>query len=250
MAAPIKMKSAKSTASPAAALDTPTDLSADAVKAIAKAINGVLADAFFHFAAQLDPGLGQGYTAFDQDMVFINLRDDAGEPYSRLDDGAFKAALGKAAARFTGAKAVVAGSGKVEARLVGNDWKGLPDGGTYRTLPSGGTQSSLVPVAGMFDGGTLTRKIKLTDVTDGLTNTVMVGEVLQGKSSDLRGFIWWGDAAGFSTFAPPNTATMDQIYTGGYCNSQPAQRKPNSRLSMVCSGGKFLIRPDGCLFFS
>jgi prepilin-type N-terminal cleavage/methylation domain-containing protein len=110
-------------------------------------------------------------------------------------------------------------------------------GGTYRTLPSGGTQSSLVPVAGMFDGGTLTRKIKLTDVTDGLTNTVMVGEVLQGKSSDLRGFIWWGDAAGFSTFAPPNTATMDQIYTGGYCNSQPAQNLP-------CSGA------GGAVFFS
>jgi hypothetical protein len=110
-------------------------------------LTGALADAFFHFAAGVDPGLGEGYTAFGQELVFINLRDDAGEPYSKLDDGAFKAALGKAAARFTGAKAVVAGSGKVEARLVGNDWKGLPDGGTYRTLLSPDTLPALDRIA-------------------------------------------------------------------------------------------------------
>lgn len=97
-------------------------------------LTGALADSFFHFAAQVDPGLGQGYTAFDQELVFINLRDDAGEPYSKLDDGAFKAALAAAVSRFPDSRAAIAGSGQVEARLVGNDWKGLPDGGTYRTL--------------------------------------------------------------------------------------------------------------------
>lgn len=96
-------------------------------------------------------------------------------------------------------------------------------GGTYRTIPNGGTVAAM---AGMFDGGSLTRKIKLTDVTDGLTNTLMVGEVLQGKNSDLRGFIWWGDASAFSTFAPPNTSTPDQIYTATYCNNLPLQNLP------------------------
>ena len=62
-------------------------------------------------------------------------------------------------------------------------------GGTSRNT---GTINNVTVAGGMFDGVALARKIKLTDVTDGLTNTVMVGEVLQGEGSDLRGFIWWG----------------------------------------------------------
>ena len=33
-------------------------------------------------------------------------------------------------------------------------------------------------------------------------------------------------AAGFSTFAPPNTTTPDRIYSAGYCNNLPAQGLP------------------------
>jgi len=97
-------------------------------------LDGALADAFFRHAAAIDPALGGGYTAFGQELVFINLRDEVGRPYGGLDDDAFKAALAKAAASFTGAKARIARTGLVEARLVGNDWQALPDGGTYRTL--------------------------------------------------------------------------------------------------------------------
>lgn len=68
--------------------------------------------------------------------------------------------------------------------------------------------------------------IKLTDVADGLTNTVMVAEVMQGQGRDLRGFTWWGDAAGASTFLPPNTTSPDVIYTPTYCNNQPGQGLP------------------------
>ena len=109
-------------------------------------------------------------------------------------------------------------------------------GGTYKTAPSG-APSGFTPAAGMFDGGTLTRKVKLLDVTDGLSNSLMLGEVLQGQGSDLRGFLWWGDAAGFSTYAGPNTSTPDQIYTPGYCNSQATQNLP-------CSGA------GGAVFYS
>lgn len=99
-------------------------------------------------------------------------------------------------------------------------------GGTYQTVPNG-APSGFVPRVGMFNGAApRTRKTKLGDCTDGLSNTLMVGEVLQGQRSDLRGFIWWGDAAGMSTFAPPNTSTPDQIYTAGYCNNEPLQKRP------------------------
>jgi hypothetical protein len=93
-------------------------------------------------------------------------------------------------------------------------------GGTYRSVPSG-APAGFVAKAGMFDGGSLNRKTQFSDVTDGLSNTLMIGEVLQGQGTDLRGFFWWGDASAMSTFAPPNTSTPDQIYTAVYCNNQP-----------------------------
>lgn len=74
-------------------------------------------------------------------------------------------------------------------------------------------------------------------MTDGLTNTVMVGEVRQGQGRDLRGFLWWGDASAMSTYYPPNTTSPDMIYAPYYCNNQPAQGMP-------CVGG------SGALFSS
>ncbi len=111
-------------------------------------LTGALADAFFHHAATIAPALGEGYTAFDNDLLFINLRDDAGKPYGGLGDEAFKAALIKAVASFTPAKGKIVKSGLVEARLVGNDWQALPNGGTYRTLLPIDTLPALDAIAG------------------------------------------------------------------------------------------------------
>jgi len=98
------------------------------------ALSGALADAFFQHAAAMTPALGEGYTAFDNDMLFINLRDDIGKPYGGLDDKAFLAALEAAAASFTRAAVKVAKTGHVDARFVANDWRASPQGGEYRTL--------------------------------------------------------------------------------------------------------------------
>jgi hypothetical protein len=98
------------------------------------ALSGPLADAFFQHAAIISPGLGEGYTAFDNDMLFINLRDDVGKPYGGLDDKAFLAALSKAAASFPGVAVSVVKTGRVDARFVANDWRSSPQGGEYRTL--------------------------------------------------------------------------------------------------------------------
>lgn len=103
---------------------------------------------------------------------------------------------------------------------------------------NGGTMGGVGPaprpvgytrMSGMFDGAKLTQKIKLTDVSDGLTNTLMFGEVMQGQGSDLRGFAWWGDASAFSTYYTPNTKANDLIYTTTYCNNLPL-------IGLPCSG--------------
>lgn len=64
------------------------------------------------------------------------------------------------------------------------------------------------------------------DIRDGLSNTMMVAEVIQGIGNDLRGFSWWGDASGFETYLAPNSSLPDVIYTPGYCNNQPLQGLP------------------------
>ena len=67
---------------------------------------------------------------------------------------------------------------------------------------------------------------KLSSITDGTSNTFLMGEVRQGQGSDLRGFTWWGDASGFTTYEMPNSSVADRIYTAGYCNNQPQQKLP------------------------
>ena len=102
------------------------------------------------------------------------------------------------------------------------------NGGTYGAAGPAPTPTGYTVMSGMFDGAKLTRKIKLTDVTDGLTSTVMFAEVLQGQGLDLRGFAWWGDASAFSTYYPPNTTANDLLYNSTYCQNNPAKGLPCS----------------------
>ncbi len=89
---------------------------------------------------------------------------------------------------------------------------------TFQGAPFGTAKNS--------DVGKRTWGEKLANITDGTSNTILVGEVLQGKGSDLRGFFWWGDASGMTTYESPNTSVPDRIYTSVYCNSQPTQNLP------------------------
>ena len=89
------------------------------------------AQAFFEHAAAIAEGLGGGYTAFGDEMIFLNVRDGDGGPYSGMEDEIFAAQLGYAAGTFEGAALSVAGAGTAEARFVGNDWAASPDGEDY-----------------------------------------------------------------------------------------------------------------------
>jgi prepilin-type N-terminal cleavage/methylation domain-containing protein/prepilin-type processing-associated H-X9-DG protein len=65
----------------------------------------------------------------------------------------------------------------------------------------------------------------LNDLRDGTSNTLLVAEVIMAQGNDLRGFIWWGDAAGFHAYLAPNSSQPDVIYTTGYCK-YPYQQNP------------------------
>ena len=45
--------------------------------------------------------------------------------------------------------------------------------------------------------------------------------VVVGQGLDLRGFSWWGDAAGFETYLAPNSEFPDVLFSPYYCKSGP-----------------------------
>jgi len=74
---------------------------------------------------------------------------------------------------------------------------------------------------GIFYG---VNKVKMTDISDGTSNTAMVSELIQSPDTgahDVRGRIWNSIHAGteFSTIYPPNSTVGDN--SQGYCNAIP-----------------------------
>jgi hypothetical protein len=90
------------------------------------------AHAFFRRAAEIERGLGGGYSALGNDLIFINLRGGDGRPFSGLDDPAFLGGLTTTANLFPAAK--IYRSGRARARLVENDWKAAPNGEDYARM--------------------------------------------------------------------------------------------------------------------
>jgi type II secretory pathway pseudopilin PulG len=62
------------------------------------------------------------------------------------------------------------------------------------------------------------RIVSFREITDGLSNTLMASETVQGQGGDLRGYTWWGWAAGFETLAVPNASDPDVMQQLQYCN--------------------------------
>jgi prepilin-type N-terminal cleavage/methylation domain-containing protein/prepilin-type processing-associated H-X9-DG protein len=68
---------------------------------------------------------------------------------------------------------------------------------------------------------------RLSDITDGTSNTLMLAEVVQGQRIDLRGFTWWGDAAAFVTSLRPNDANPDVVTHPDFCDPNPPNPPAN-----------------------
>ncbi|WP_051341553.1 hypothetical protein [Azospirillum halopraeferens] len=110
-----------------------------------------LGQAFFELLADIHPGMGGGYTALGDSLLFLNLRDGTGTPYSGLDDASFAAALGMAVDLFTYTKPKLYDSGRADARLIGNDWSAHPDGAAYAAIIGPDALDALRPLRTRVD---------------------------------------------------------------------------------------------------
>ncbi len=95
----------------------------------------------------------------------------------------------------------------------------------------------------------LTTVCRFANVTDGLSNTVFMAEILQGSGNDARGLVWTslaGAGSFFTRFTPnglrdfyqlavptmsPGGIASADIMPSGYCNSQPSQGLPCVQVS-------------------
>jgi prepilin-type N-terminal cleavage/methylation domain-containing protein/prepilin-type processing-associated H-X9-DG protein len=81
------------------------------------------------------------------------------------------------------------------------------------------------------------RRGKLGEIQDGTSSTLMISEVRQGADVDLRGFTWWGPAAGFTTQMAPNSPEQD-VLAGGNCRPPPQYPNP------PCTDVQTTLRPN------
>jgi prepilin-type N-terminal cleavage/methylation domain-containing protein/prepilin-type processing-associated H-X9-DG protein len=68
--------------------------------------------------------------------------------------------------------------------------------------------------------------VDFAQIRDGLSNTLLLGEVIQGKDADLRGFTWWGYASQFQTYLAPNSSQPDVMQSSSYCGSTNPANPP------------------------
>jgi len=70
------------------------------------------------------------------------------------------------------------------------------------------------------------RGLALSEIRDGSSTTVLLAEVVQGSGTDLRGFVWWGDASGFTAYHSPNSLLPDRFSDHFYCTNEPDRNLP------------------------
>jgi prepilin-type N-terminal cleavage/methylation domain-containing protein len=117
-----------------------------------------------------------------------------------------------------------------------NRWASIPTTATLaseKTAYDSNNKAVAFAKGGMFamgirySGGSTTLDIKISEITDGLSNTIAFSEGPQGQwrlggspvYADLRGLVWWPYGAYFTGFITPNDSEPDRPdnfhYNGG-----------------------------------
>lgn len=68
--------------------------------------------------------------------------------------------------------------------------------------------------------------VAFRSITDGLSHTLSIGEIRQGKEYDLRGYAWWSQGSSFSANQTPNTNLPDRFPSSSYCIDDAADGMP------------------------
>lgn len=89
--------------------------------------------------------------------------------------------------------------------------------------------------------------VKFKEITDGLSNTLLASETIQGREGDYRGLTWWGWGAGFETRGTPNATDPDTIQSADGCKptfNNPPCTAPSTAASYFWGAARSL-HPGG-----
>ena len=110
---------------------------------------------------------------------------------------------------------------------TGHVWRTYNDGNVLDTLDP--FQFAGAPFMFVIKADSHPKVAKFRDFLDGLSNTLMCSEAIQGHGgSDLRGFTWWGNATYFHTSLTPNSPQPDVMLRDYYCDN-------TNRLNPLCT---------------
>ncbi len=122
--------------------------------------------------------------------------------------------------------------------LYGRDLNGVPFGGApfhiyaaSRADQFGGADYDSLTATNV-GGGPYGKPVGFREIVDGLSNTFLASETVQGQNNDLRGYTWWASVAGFVTYLMPNSPEPDTL-TGGTCRSLQAGNPPCTTVATV-----------------